>query len=73
MVEWLARWTLTRRARVQYPTGVKTQRRDYGMCSDDVSVGCYTYTIAEDHWTIDRAKWPVIEWPDIYNYLIEKP
>ena len=24
-------------------------------------------------WIVDPSKWPAIEWPDIYTYLIEKP
>ena len=29
------------------------------------------YAITE--WDYDRRKWPDLQWPDIHNYLIEKP
>lgn len=31
------------------------------------------YFIGEDNWDCNVSKLPNVEWPDIYNYLIDKP
>lgn len=31
------------------------------------------YSIPDQLWVEDTSKWPCIEWPQIYSYLIEKP
>ena len=31
------------------------------------------YGIPAHEWVVDMTKWPDLQWPDIYTYLIEKP
>ena len=39
----------------------------------DADLDCCLYQIRSDVWKNDPTKWPDLEFPDIYVYLIETP
>ena len=53
---------LTPEAKVRYS-------RKLHACSLEIC----PYKLAEDWWQNDPAKWPKLEWPEVYLYLVETP
>ena len=52
--------------------GGEAKARYYNKLQD-VDLDCSPYQIPSDAWKNDSTKWPDIEFPDIYVYLIETP
>ena len=65
--------TDTRKYSIYYQELSKEAKRRYNEKLDMLHLKADPYTFSREEWSSDISFWPEVEYPDIYNYLINTP
>ena len=65
--------TLSKIARDRYLQNLLCLYNQVGDSSEDCVDRLDPYQLAADQWIDDTSRWPPVEYPDLYSYLIETP
>ena len=63
----------TRKYSIYYQELSKEAKRRYNEKLHMLHLKAEPYTFSREEWSSDISFWPEVEYPDIYNYLINTP